>query len=486
MDRMDQTAPGVCRGRILCAISRRFLRFAPSKGGIFLARNMTQGDIPRHLAAYAVPLILGNLFQLTYNAIDSMIVGRFIGKEALAAVGTVSPVMNLIVLGVSGLCVGASVLMSGFYGGGQAELLKKELATTLLCGVWFSAIAVPAGVFAAQPLLRLLAVPEDIRGVAGLYLCIVLTGIPFTFFYNALSSALKSIGDSKTPLKFLALCSVLNGAADCVLIGVFRLGIVCSAATTVAAQALSALLCARYIRRHIPALRLERRHLRIHRALLKQTLRCGGATALQQSCQPIGKLMIQGVVNTLGVDAIAAFNAIGRIDDYACLPEQSIAQSITTFVAQNDGAGKPERIRRGFRAGLLLEACYGVCICCAIFLLRTPAMRLFVTGAQGAVVALGSDYFRVMAAFYLLPAFTNGVQGYFRGKKHMKTTLLGTLTQIGLRAALSAVWVPRIGLVGVAFASAAGWCAMLLYEVPYYFYLKRREDAAQHEAAQKS
>lgn len=459
---------------------------SPFKGGFYLARNMTQGNIPRHLTAYAVPLILGNLFQLTYNAIDSMIVGRFIGKEALAAVGTVSPVMNLIILGVSGLCVGASVLMSGFYGGGQEGLLKKELATTLLCGVWFSAFALLAGVFAARPLLRLLAVPEDIRDLAGLYLRIVLAGIPFTFFYNALSSALKSIGDSKTPLKFLALCSVLNGAADCVLIGVFRLGIVCSAATTVIAQALSALLCAGYIRRHIPALRLERRDLSMDRALLRQTLRYGGATALQQSCQPIGKLMIQGVVNTLGVDAIAAFNAIGRIDDYACLPEQSISQSITTFVAQNDGAGEHGRIRRGFRAGLLLEFCYGVCICCTIFLLRTPAMRLFVTGDQAAVVALGSDYFRVMAAFYILPAFTNGVQGYFRGKKHMKTMLLGTFTQISLRALFTAILVPRIGLVGVAYASAAGWCAMLLEEVPYYFYLKRRAGASRQDAAHKS
>lgn len=463
----------------------RFLLYAV-KGGIFLARNMTQGSIPRHLTAYAVPLILGNLFQLTYNAVDSMIVGRFIGKEALAAVGTVSPVMNLIILGVSGLCVGASVLMSGFYGGGQEQLLKKELATTLLCGVWFSVFAILAGVFAAQPLLQLLCVPEDIRGVAGAYLRVVLMGVPFTFFYNALSSALKSIGDSKTPLKFLALCAVLNGAADYVLVVIFRLGVVSSAAATVAAQALSAVLCAFYIRRRIPVLRLERRQLRIDRALLKQTLRYGGTTALQQSCQPIGKLMIQGVVNTLGVDAIAAFNAITRIDDYACLPEQSISQSITTFVAQNDGAGERERIHKGFRSGLLLEFCYGVCICGAIFLLRTPAMRLFVTGGQEAVVALGSGYFRVMAAFYILPAFTNGMQGYFRGKKHMKTMLLGTFTQIGLRALFTAIFVPRIGLVGVAFASAIGWCAMLLEEVPYYLFLKRREDMAQKEAAQQS
>ncbi len=436
---------------------------------------MTEGNIPRQLVSYAVPLILGNLFQLTYNAVDSMIVGQLIGKEALAAVGTASPVMNLMILGISGLCIGSSVLMSHFYGGGKQELLKRELSTTMVFGLYFSLLVMTLGILAADPLLRMLQVPPELLGTAKTYLRIVFAGLPFTFFYNAVSSALKSIGDSKTPLKFLAFCSVLNGLLDLIFISLFHFGIVCCALTTVVAEALSAILCIRYVYQKIPLLQIRRHEFRADRGLLKQTLQYGGVTALQQACQPIGKLMIQGTVNSLGVDVMAAFNAINRLDDYACLPEQSIASGITTFVAQNEGAGKRERMEQGFRLGLLLEAGYWVVICSILLCLRKPIMSLFVSSQEGAVVELGIIYFGIMSFFYLFPAMTNGMQGYFRGRKNMKMTLLGTLIQTGIRVALVYVLVPRIGLNGVAYASAGGWSLMLLVEIPYYLYCRRKE-----------
>ena len=190
---------------------------------------MTQGSILRCLITYAIPLILGNLFQLTYNAVDSIIVGRFIGKEALAAVGTASPVMNMVILGISGICIGASVLMSNFFGAGQEEKVKQEMATTAVFGIYFSLAVVVLGIGMTKPLLRALYVPEEILGIASLYLKIIFLGAPFTFFYNAVASALKSVGDSKTPLKFLAFCSVLNGVLDVIFIGGFHFGIICSA-----------------------------------------------------------------------------------------------------------------------------------------------------------------------------------------------------------------------------------------------------------------
>ncbi len=436
---------------------------------------MTEGNISRQLLSYAVPLVLGNLFQLTYNAIDSMIVGNFIGKRALAAVGTAGPVMNMMILGISGICIGASVMMSHFFGGNKPEFLKKEMATVMVSGVWFSLLAAAAGFFAVGPLLRLLQVPRNIMDITAAYLRIILAGLPFTFLFNAASSALKAIGDSKTPLKFLIVCSVLNGLLDLVFIGIFHFGIVCSAVTTVAAEALSAIFCILYMYRRVPVLQLRASEFRVDRQLLWQTLQYGGVTALQQACQPVGKLMIQGTVNSLGVDVIAAFNAISRIDDYACLPEQSIAGSITTFVAQNEGAGREERVQKGFGAGMLLEVGYGLLICCAILLFRRPVMGLFVSGEDSAIIGLGSRYFGIMAFFYIFPALTNGIQGYFRGRKQMKLTLLGTLIQIGVRVLLVSVLVPVIGLNGVAFASAGGWLVMLLAEVPYYFYTRKRK-----------
>ena len=438
--------------------------------------NMTKGNPTRHLIHYAVPLILGNLFQLTYNAVDSIIAGRFIGKEALAAAGMASPVMNIIILGISGLCIGAGVLMSEFFGAGQWEKLKREMATTLLFGFGFSVVVVVLGIWLTVPLLRLLNVPEELLHITATYLRIIFLGAPFTYFYNALAAALKSIGDSKTPLKFLMFSSILNGVLDSVFIGFLGFGIACSATTTVIAEAVSALLSIIYIYRKVPSLRLTRDEFRIDRGLLKSTLQYGSVTALQQACQPVGKLFIQGAVNTLGVDTIAAYNAVTRVDDFAFTPQQSISHGITTFIAQNRGAKKESRISEGFRHGLRLEFLYWIFICLAVLFLHKPIMNLFVSGENSkAIVMIGSQYLTTMAFFYLFPAFTNGFQGFFRGMGNMQITLIGTFIQTSLRVIFTFVLVPHLGIYGISFACAVGWSFMLLYEIPYYFwYMKKK------------
>ena len=438
------------------------------------AVNMTEGSIPRHLINYSLPLIAGNLFQLTYNVVDSIIAGRFIGKEALAAEGTANPVMSIVILGISGICMGASVLMSEFFGAGEYGKLKREMSTTVIFGCYFSLAVAVLGVLLAKPLLAALNVPEELLDMASTYLRIIFLGAPFTYFYNAVSSALKSVGDSRTPLKFLAFSAVLNAVLDLIFIGWLGFGIVCSATTTVIAEAASALLCIGYVYRKIPMLQLRWGEFRMDAGLLRQTLRYGSVTALQQSCQPIGKLLIQGAINPLGVDMIAAFNAVNRVDDYAFTPEQSISHGITTFVAQNRGAKKMGRIQKGFACGLLLEACYWLFIFAVITLVREPVMRLFVTEGNEAIVALGSNYLALMAFFYLFPAFTNGIQGFFRGMGNMSITLLGTFTQTSIRVIFVYLLTPRMGMQGAAWACAVGWSMMLLLEVPYYVWFMRR------------
>lgn len=439
-----------------------------------VAMDMTQGSITRQLIRYSVPLILGNLFQLTYNAVDSIIAGRFIGKEALAAEGMASPVMNLVILGISGICMGAGVLMSEFFGAKQLEKLKREMSTAVLFGLYFSLAVTGMGIIFTPALLRLLHVPEELMKMTAVYLRIIFIGAPFTYFYNALSSALKSVGDSKTPLKFLMFSSVLNGVLDLIFIGGLGFGIVCSAVTTVAAEAVSAGLSVWYVYQKIPLLRLGRGEFVMDRGLLKTTLQYGSVTALQQSCQPVGKVLIQGAVNTLGVDVIAAYNAVTRIDDFACLPEQSISHGITTFVAQNRGAQKPERMKKGFGRGLLLEFGYWIGICAVVLLIRNTVLKLFVTGESAeAIAVIGGQYLAIMAFFYIFPAFTNGFQGFYRGMGMMKMTLLGTFIQTSLRVIFTWLLTPSMGISGVAFACAAGWSVMLLVEIPYYFHLQR-------------
>lgn len=430
-------------------------------------KNLTEGNIKKQLISFSIPIILGNLFQLTYNAVDSIIVGRFIGKDALAAVGTANPIMNIAILGITGICIGASVLMSNLFGAGKYGDLKKELSTTLLFGAFFTIVMSLLGVLGSEGILRLMKVPDDILEEASTYLKIIFLGMPFTYLYNAFASALRSVGDSKTPILFLGFASILNGVLDLIFIAGFGFGIITSALTTIIAEAASALLCIIYINRKVSLLRLERNELKFDRALLKETLKHGSITALQQSCQPIGKLLIQGVINPLGVDMMAAFNAVNRVDDFAFTPEQSIASAMMTFVAQNKGAGKRERMKKGLSNGLFVEVLYWAMLCIVITLFKTPVMKLFVSGEEEVLINAGTTYLGYMAFFYLLPAFTNGLQGFFRGMGDMKITLVGTLTQISLRVVFVFLLVPKAGLLGVAFASLLGWIGMLLVEIPY-------------------
>ena len=440
-------------------------------------RDMTNGSPLSHLWRYALPLLLGNWVQLTYNAVDSIIAGRFIGAQALAAEGIAGPVMNLVILSITGLCIGAGVLMSEAFGARDYPRLGKVLGNTLLLGGAVCGVVCILGIAAAPWILRVMAVPEEIRKITGLYLRVTFLGAPFTFVYNALAAGLKSVGDSRTPFLFLAFSAVLNAVLDLIFLGLLGFGVVCSAATTVFAEAVSALLATTYMVRKVPLLVPQKGQWRMDAGLLRQILRYGGPTALQQAIQPIGKLVIQGQVNALGVTVIAAFNAVTRMDDFACIPAQGISSAISTYIAQNRGAEKPERIRPGFRAGIRLEFGYWLIVGTVTALLRVPIVSIFVAGEEAeAVIGYGSQYLLWMALFYLLPAMTNGVQGFFRGMGKMYTTMAATFLQISLRAAFTVVLAPRIGITGIAFASAIGWSTMMLFEVPYYFVTCRKRN----------
>ena len=439
--------------------------------------DMTVGSPRSHLWRYALPLLLGNWLQLSYNAIDSIIAGRFIGQNALAAEGIAGPVMNLVILAITGLCIGAGVLMSEAFGAKDYERLQKILANTLLAGFVLCCALALAGAVLAETILTLLAVPEEIFTITAAYLRITFLGAPFTFCYNALTAGLKSVGDADTPLKFLAFSAILNAVLDLFFLGVLHLGILCSALTTVFAEAVCAGLAVVYLLRRVPDLCPGRDQWRVEPAILKQVLNYGGPTALQQAIQPVCKVLIQGQVNALGVSAIAAFNAVTRADDFACIPAQSISSGISTYIAQNRGADKPQRIRSGFRTGIRMELCYWLVIGTATALLRRPLVSMFVTGeGSREVIRLGSEYLAWMALFYLLPAMTNGVQGFFRGMGKMYTTMLGTFLQASIRTLGTFLLAPRLGITGIAFSCAIGWSAMLLFEVPYYFITCRRRN----------
>ena len=425
-------------------------------------RKMTEGRIAPHLFAVAIPLVLGNFFQLTYNAVDTIIVGKFAGERALAAVSAANPVMTIVILGVSGISIGASVLMSRLFGAGEEEALRREVATTVLFGLAASLVVFLLGMVFSGAILRLSRVPLEILPEAERYLRIIFVGFLFTFQYNILAAALRSVGDTKTPVRYLAASSVLNACLDALFVWGLGWGVAGAGIATVLSSAVSAVCCFVHIQKRIPLLRLKRKDLRIDRALLRETLALGSMTALQQACQPVGKVFIQSVINAQGVGMIAAFNAVTRMDDFACIPAQSISSAMTTCIAQNRGAGKKARVKETLVTGMRMELLYGAAILLATQLIKEPVMRLFAAKGSVQMVEMGVEYLSLMAFFYILPGLTNGIQGYFRGMGEMKTTLINTAIQISVRALIVYLLVPRIGLRGEAIGCAVGWCCMLV------------------------
>ena len=270
------------------------------------------------------------------------------------------------------------------------------------------------------------------------------------------------------------ISSVLNGCLDAVFIALFHMGTAGAGLATVIAEGVSVVLCIMTIRRKNRILRLKREEWTVDRELLKKTVKHGGITALQQCCQPIGKAMIQSCINMQGITVIAAFNAVNRVDDFACVPAQSISHGMMTCVAQNRGAGKQGRVRETLIKGLRLEFLYGILICITTLILKTPVMHIFAPEDSVEMIRMGTSYLTLMAFFYFFPGMTNGMQGYYRGIRKMTVTLIGTITQISVRVIVIFILVPRIGMDGAAYACAAGWTMMLLFEVPYYFRLKHR------------
>lgn len=432
-----------------------------------MTNDMTKGAIFPLLIKFTIPLILGNLLQLTYNAIDSIVVGQYVGKDALAAVGTSNPLMTLIILFVQGICLGAGILVGTMYGAKDFERLKRQISTTMLAGVGFSLAVTVVALLMAPFLLRILQVDEKILGEAVLYLRIVMCGLVFNFIYNFFASTLRAMGDSNSPLYFLGISAVINIIGDLVFVVCFRMGTEGCAISTVLSEALSCILCWIYIKKKIPMLDLRREWMVFDKELMKETFRYGFVSAMQQSTVQIGKLGIQGIVNTMGVTATAAFTAINRIDDYAYIPEQNIAHAMTSVMAQNRGAGEMKRVKKTFRVGMCIEVVYGLLAGLVLILFANPLMRLFTKDA--ATVIVGESYLNLIAFMYIVPAVTNGVQGYFRGMGDLKITLWSSMINFAVRvlSCIPLVFVFHMGIMALPWAYLIGWIAMMLYELPF-------------------
>ena len=441
-----------------------------------MTKDMTTGRIMPLLVKFTIPLVLGNLFQLTYNAVDSIIVGHFVGKEALAAVGICNPISTLMILFLNGLCMGASILMGMQYGAREYDTLHRQISTTMLSGVIFSVFLTLICVIFAVPILHLMQVDPSIMVMTTQYLRIIFVGLVFTFLYNFFSSTLRALGDSNSPLYFLIISAILNIFGDLFFVVVLHAGSNGCAVSTVISEALCCLFCIIYIQKKVPILRLGKKWMAFDSSLLKKTIAYGWASAMQQATVQLGKLGIQAIVNTMGVSVAAAFAVVNRIDDFAYTPEQNIAHAMTALMAQNKGAGKKDRMREGFRCGLVLETIYGIAVFIVCFVFARHLMMLFVKDEE--VISHGVTYLHLISVMYILPAFTNGIQGFFRGIGDLKITLISSFINMGVRvlAAAPLVLIMHFGIEALPFSYLAGWVGMLVAELPLLIKTYRKQD----------
>ena len=437
-----------------------------------MTKDLTTGKIMPIFVNFTVPLVLGNLFQLTYNAVDSIIVGHFVGK---AAVGICNPVSTLMILFLNGLCMGASILMGIQYGAKDYETLHRQISTTLLSGAVFSFFLTLVCVIFAVPILLLLQVDPSIMDMTVQYLRIIFLGLMFTFLYNFFSSTLRALGDSASPLYFLIISAILNIFGDLFFVIVLKTGSNGCAISTVLSEAFCCLFCIIYIQKKVPILRLGKKWLVFDARLLKKTIAYGWASAMQQATVQMGKIAIQALVNTMGVSVAAAFAVVNRIDDFAITPEQNIAHAMTALMAQNKGAGKNDRMREGFRCGMILELVYGAAVMLICLGFARPLMSLFVKDEE--VIGHGVVYLHLIAVMYILPAITNALQGFFRGIGDLKVTLMSSFTNMAVRviAAAPMVLLWNFGIEALPYSYLAGWIAMLLVETPLMLRIYRKK-----------
>lgn len=430
---------------------------------------MTRGAIVPQIIHFTLPLIIGNFFVLTYNAADSVVVGRYVGANALAALGAASPVMNVLLFLIIGICLGMSVLMGRYFGEGDIATLKRVISTSLIVGGAFTFVLVLFGFFSSRLILSLLSTPTEILDDATTYLRIIFIGFIFSFIYNIYASTLRSMGNSKISLYFLIASAVLNIVMDLLFVVVWKQGVAGAAWATVIAEAMAALFCVVYVRLRIPILKFAKNEFVLDRSLLRTIVSYSSVAAMQQITLHLGKFLIQGAVNPLGVVAIAAFNAVNRIDDFVMIVQQNIAHGTTGFIAQNNGKGNFKRIKKGFLTGVKMEVIYTVLVSLIVLLFSRELIALFMGNEGIEVINAGNDYLKIMVLLYLLPAITNVVQGYFRGLGKMKITLNATFTQMLGRVIAAYFLAPYFGIKGIALACLVGWICMLSYESPLFY-----------------
>lgn len=423
--------------------------------------------------------MIGNLLQQFYNIADTWIVGKFLGSKALAAVGSSYTLMVFLTSILLGLCMGSGAAFSICYGKQDFDRLKRSIFlsfTLILCVTVLLTIIVFAGL---SPIIRLLRVPDEVRPLMQEYLLIIFGGILATFLYNFFANLLRALGNSAVPLVFLGISAVLNIALDLLFVLVFGWGVAGAAGATVLAQYISGVGICLYTLLRFPKFRPDRTHIRIDRELFHEISGLSFLTCIQQSVMNFGILMVQGLVNSFGTVVMAAFAAAVKIDSFAYMPVQDFGNAFSTFVAQNYGAGKTDRIRRGIRSAGLSVLLFCIVISSLVCCFAAPLMTIFIDPSESEIIAAGVRYLRIEGAFYLGIGILFMLYGFYRAVNRPGMSVVLTVISLGTRVLLAYTLsaIPFIGVTGIWASVPIGWA---LADAAGIFYYCRRQNRLLH------
>ena len=419
---------------------------------------MTIGNPSKILFNFALPMVLGNILQQLYNIVDSIIVGNFVGSDALAAVGASYPITFVLITIANGSAIGCGVVISQYFGGNMLEKMKTSIFTSIIFIAVFSFILLVVGIISTDWILSVMNTPKNIFYDSSEYMRIYFMGVVFLFIYNIVASCFNAIGDSKIPLVFLLGSSILNILLDLLFVINFKMGIRGAAIATLISQGVSALKSLIFLIKNIKDIKTEEVIKKFDITILKNISKIAIPSILQQSIVSVGNLFVQALVNSYGAIVIAGYAAATKVDSITILPMSNMSNAISTFTGQNFGAGKVERVKSGYKSAIIMIGIFCAIITFILFLFGNRLIGIFVESASNeGVIAIGTQYIKIVSVFYFfmgLMVITNGV---LRGSGDMKTFLISTITNLSTRILFAYGLSSIIGQGAIWWAIPLGW-----------------------------
>ena len=435
---------------------------------------MTAGKPMGLILGFSLPLLMGNLFQQFYTLIDTMIVGRFLGKYALAGVGSTGSINFLIIGFCMGICSGFSIPVAQRFGAGDHGSLRRFVANSVYLGGAVAVILTVTVCLLCDNILRIMNTPSDVRDYAYSYIMVIFIGIPVTIFYNLLAGIIRALGDSKHPVIFLVISSFINIGLDLIFILIFNMGVIGAALATVISQGVSALCCLVFIRRSMPVLKFRARELSPDIHHMKTLLAMGLPMGLQYSITAIGSVVLQTAVNGLGSDSVAAITSAQRVSMFFCCPFDALGVTMSTWGGQHVGAKKLDRIGEGMRDCIILGAVYSVAAFAILFFFGDVLSSLFLGNGEPAIIAASHRFLIINSLFYIPLALVNIVRFLIQGIGFPTFAILAGVCEMIARMAVAILVVPAAGFTGACFANPCAWIAADMFLIPAYRYEMKR------------